>query len=102
MTIEPVLSDTLTAHAEHADATLAWPVASWHALAQAGGLRWCIPTAYGGDGLQGVELLLRYRDLAAACLTTCFILRQRDAGCRRTCPAWRSVRRSICYPCAAR
>jgi alkylation response protein AidB-like acyl-CoA dehydrogenase len=30
-----------------------------------------------------VELLTRYEQLAGACLTTCFILSQRDAACRR-------------------
>jgi alkylation response protein AidB-like acyl-CoA dehydrogenase len=83
MIIAPVLVDTLTAHAEQADADPVWPAASWQALRQAGGLRWCIPSAYGGDGLHGVELLARYRELAAVCLTTCFILSQRDAACRR-------------------
>jgi alkylation response protein AidB-like acyl-CoA dehydrogenase len=75
--------DTLAQHADGADTSPGWPAASWDALQQAGGLRWAIATQYGGDGLQGVELLRRYRDLAAACLTTCFILSQRDAACRR-------------------
>src|SRR5262249_15262407 len=34
-------------------------------------------------GLGGVDLLECYEELAAACLTTCFILSQRDAACRR-------------------
>lgn len=82
-TIPPTLVDELAKHADHADANLAWPGASWEALRQAGGLRWSIPVGFGGDGLQGLELLARYRDLAGACLTTCFILSQRDAACRR-------------------
>jgi butyryl-CoA dehydrogenase len=77
------LVDALAKHADHADADLSWPGASWEALRQAGGLRWSIPAAFGGDGLEGIDLLTRYRDLAGACLTTCFILSQRDAACRR-------------------
>jgi alkylation response protein AidB-like acyl-CoA dehydrogenase len=83
MALDPALCTTLMTHADRADADAAWPAASWQGMRQAGGLRWAIPTAHGGDGLQGVELLRFYRDLAAACLTTCFILSQRDAACRR-------------------
>jgi alkylation response protein AidB-like acyl-CoA dehydrogenase len=75
--------DALQAHAEAADTTPTWPADSWQVLRQTGVLRWAIPPSLGGDGLQGVELLARYRALAAACLTTCFILSQRDAACRR-------------------
>ena len=77
------LIDTLTAYADQADAETTWPAASLDALGQAGVWRWSIPTQYGGDGLGGVELLRRYRDLASACLTTAFILSQREAACRR-------------------
>src|SRR6516164_6601253 len=73
------LIDTLTAYADQADAETTWPAASLDALGQAGVWRWSIPTQYGGDGLGGVELLRRYRDLASACLTTAFILSQREA-----------------------
>jgi butyryl-CoA dehydrogenase len=83
MTIPQALIDALTARAEQADAELMWPTESWQVLGQAGGLRWCIPTSFGGDGLRGIELLSYYHDVAAACLTTCFILSQRDAACRR-------------------
>jgi alkylation response protein AidB-like acyl-CoA dehydrogenase len=48
-----------------------------------GALRWGVPAEYGGDGLAGAELLERYQQLASACLTTCFILSQRDATVRR-------------------
>jgi butyryl-CoA dehydrogenase len=77
------LAETLAAHADGADADTVWPADSWAALRQLGALRWAIPAAHGGDGLQGIKLLARYRNLAAVCLTTCFILSQRDAACRR-------------------
>ena len=46
-------------------------------------LGWSIPSAYGGTELQPAELLQRNEILAAACLTTAFILSQRDAAIRR-------------------
>src|SRR5205085_923544 len=74
---------TLAAHAAAADADPVWPAASWEAVRAGGALAWCIPTAYGGQGREGVALLDGYMALAGACLTTCFILSQRDAACRR-------------------
>src|SRR5207247_11171475 len=42
-----------------------------------------IPREYGGDGWTGSRLLEGYEQLAGACLTSCFILSQRDGACRR-------------------
>jgi alkylation response protein AidB-like acyl-CoA dehydrogenase len=50
---------------------------------QGGVLGWCIPRADGGAGWDAVQLLDGYEGLASACLTTCFILSQRDAAVRR-------------------
>ena len=83
LTVPQPLLDALKAEADHADADLRWPSAPLAALAPAGVWRWSIPSEYGGDELGGVELLRRYRDLASACLTTTFILSQREAACRR-------------------
>lgn len=69
--------------ANEADQLLDWPQASWKLLAETGALRWSIATEYGGVGLEGVELLEGYEAIAGACLTTCFILSQREAACRR-------------------
>jgi butyryl-CoA dehydrogenase len=80
----PLLA-ALAAFADEADAECAWPLSSWERLRQTGALRWCIPTRYGGDGLQGMELLERYQELGSVCLTSCFLLSQRDAACRRLC-----------------
>jgi butyryl-CoA dehydrogenase len=74
-----VLADRAT----QADGVPVWPEASWQALKDAGVLRWCIGPEYGGAGLTGRELLHGYEQVASACLTTCFILSQRDAACRR-------------------
>ena len=73
----------LASRANEADAAPVWPAQSWQTLQRCGALGWCIPVAQGGEGLAGVPLLDGYEQLAGACLTTCFILSQRDAACRR-------------------
>src|SRR5437660_7518773 len=73
----------LIAHANEADAAPVWPTESWHTLRRCGALGWCIPAAYEGQGWTGTTLLNGYEQLAGACLTTCFILSQREAACRR-------------------
>jgi alkylation response protein AidB-like acyl-CoA dehydrogenase len=75
--------ELLETHAAAADGNPVWPEASWSALRDAGGTRWCIPRSHGGDELAYPDLLDGYGHPAAACLTTCFILSQRDAACRR-------------------
>src|SRR5262249_54874213 len=73
--------DSLAARAAAADAERRGPESSWQTLRRAGVTRWCVPPRYGGDGLEGPDLLGGYVRLASACLTTCFLLSQRDAAC---------------------
>jgi alkylation response protein AidB-like acyl-CoA dehydrogenase len=83
---EVLPADLLAALAEHAgaaDANPVWPQASFDLLRELGALRWCIPEEYSGEGRTGMDLLQRYEELAGACLTSCFLLSQRDAACRR-------------------
>jgi alkylation response protein AidB-like acyl-CoA dehydrogenase len=82
MSLEDALK-VLSAHAAAADAESTWPMASLHALRSAGVLGWCIGDEFGGSGFDQLALLDGYSQLAANCLTTCFILSQRDAACRR-------------------
>jgi alkylation response protein AidB-like acyl-CoA dehydrogenase len=74
---------SLIERAAAVDEALAWPDQSWDLVCQLGALRWCLPPNFEGDGRSAVELLEGYEQIAAACLTTCFILSQRDAACRR-------------------
>ncbi|MCI0455524.1 MAG: acyl-CoA dehydrogenase family protein [Gemmataceae bacterium] len=83
MSVPPPLLDELAALAPQADSEAVWPESSWDVLSRTGALGWVIPSEYGGAGLAPVELLAGYEELASACLTTCFILSQRDAACRR-------------------
>jgi len=73
----------LAKHARQADEERAWPAASWKILQTIGACGWTIPKLYGGEQLGGVDLLERYESLAAACLTSAFLLSQRDAAVRR-------------------
>lgn len=60
-----------------------WPTAQMELLAEAGGYRWNIPAAFGGDGLEASEMLEIYRELSSGSLLTTFILTQRNAACQR-------------------
>ncbi len=79
---QPLL-DELAALAGPADADPVWPEASWQVLRRSGALGWVIPSAYDGTESTPPELLAGYEALAEACLTTAFILSQREAACRR-------------------
>jgi alkylation response protein AidB-like acyl-CoA dehydrogenase len=82
LTLEEALA-VLEKQAAEADAAPSWPAASWHVLRRCGALGWIIPREYGGSGLDPLELLEGYQRLAGACMTTCFLLSQRDSACRR-------------------
>jgi butyryl-CoA dehydrogenase len=75
--------DQLCAGAEAADRLPDWPRASWDALRSAGMTKWAVPLEYGGAGCTPVELLSAGESLASACLTTAFILSQREAAARQ-------------------
>ncbi len=101
MTIGEML-EILAKNAGSADAGPNWPDASWDALRVGGALSWAIPTAYGGQGRGGIDLLDAYQEIAAACLTTCFILSQRDAAVRRICDHGTEELRQALLPSLAR
>jgi alkylation response protein AidB-like acyl-CoA dehydrogenase len=82
-TVSGEVLQALKGRARAADDEAVWPEESWAVLRQAGVLGWCIPRALGGQERQGADLLTGYEQLAEACLTTCFILSQREGACRR-------------------
>ncbi|MFL5243023.1 MAG: acyl-CoA dehydrogenase family protein [Gemmataceae bacterium] len=75
--------EALAAHADAADADLVWPVNSWQVLRQSGVLKWSLPVSAGGQDLSSLDLLEGYGEVAGSCLTTAFLLSQREAACRR-------------------
>jgi alkylation response protein AidB-like acyl-CoA dehydrogenase len=60
-----------------------WPAHQFGLMAREGLLAWGLPPEYGGRDKTEREMLEAYQRLAAACLTTTFILTQRNAACQR-------------------
>lgn len=60
-----------------------WPGAQIRLLAEAGVLTWGLPAEFGGHPTSDVQSMATYEKLAAACLTTTFVLTQRNAACQR-------------------
>lgn len=80
--IGKIESEVLHSNAAVADAHFDWPQASWDAIVRSGVLKWLPPSRYGGDELAPVDLLAGYCEIARHCLTTAFILSQREAATR--------------------
>lgn len=76
------LRGLLLSGADEADRCAGWPARSWEALRASGLLAWGISRRFGGTEAGPVSLLDRSESLAAVCLTTAFILSQREAAVR--------------------
>jgi alkylation response protein AidB-like acyl-CoA dehydrogenase len=79
--IEP-LCERLEAVAASVDADL-WPGEPFRLLAEEGVLGWVIPAEYGGADASSLEIMSGYERLSSACLTTAFVLTQRNGACQR-------------------
>ena len=75
--------EALAALADRADAEPDFPTGTWGLLRAAGVLAWCVPKEFGGAGLDAAARRRGAEQLAGACLTTAFILSQREAAVRR-------------------
>src|SRR6266702_3096604 len=92
----------LEGYAEAADEKLDWPDQSWQVLRQAGVLKWTLPVSTGGLDRSVRDLLEGYGEIAGACLTTAFLLSQREAACRRLRDSENSDLRHELLPALAR
>jgi alkylation response protein AidB-like acyl-CoA dehydrogenase len=63
--------------------TDAWPVEAWGRMVDSGLLAWGIPAEHGGHACTTRELLEAYIDVGRSCLTTAFILTQRNSAVQR-------------------
>ena len=63
--------------------TTDWPTEQFEWLAEAGVLGWVIPREYGGAEWSQAEVIEGYLQLATSCLTTTFVLTQRNGACQR-------------------
>src|SRR5207244_7765419 len=68
--------------AERADSELTWPTDSLRLAGELGAFAWSIPAEFGGLGLDRAAQLEGSEQVASACLTTAFILSQREAAVR--------------------
>lgn len=69
--------------AVHTDRTGEWPVRQFEALNRAGILAWGIPENFQGESTPATEIARFYLDCSASCLTTAFVLSQRNAAVSR-------------------
>lgn len=83
LVLDPAISARLRELAAAADYDSVWPRENIQLLNGADVPRWSVRPDYGGVGLSGLELQEAYHELGRACLTTAFILSQREAAARR-------------------
>jgi len=84
------------------EAPQAWPGEQFTLLAEAGVLREVIPADFGGTDVSSPELLQTYLALSAACLTTAFVLTQRNGACQRIAASENDELRRALLPRLAR
>lgn len=78
------LLDTLAAEADALEGgDCPWPAGQLERLSSAGVLGWVIPPEYGGAGVSARFLNEGYVQLASSCLTTAFVLTQRNGATQR-------------------
>lgn len=77
------LRERLIQAAPELDGPDQWPGEQFRWLAEAGVLGWVIPREFGGSEVTSAELLEGYTWLAESCLTTTFVLTQRNGACQR-------------------
>src|SRR6478736_5789233 len=77
------VSDELASQSAGLDASGSWPAEQLKMLGEAGVYRWFQPREWAGVDWSEADLARGYVRLAAACLTTTFVLTQRSAAVRR-------------------
>ena len=81
--LEPLCDRLAELSRDLPDRSDAWPVKQFEELARAGVLGWVIPEEFGGQDVSPEALTRGYVRLTEACLTTTFILTQRNGACER-------------------
>ncbi|MGQ0633998.1 MAG: acyl-CoA dehydrogenase family protein [Planctomycetaceae bacterium] len=100
--LSPDLLDRLVGLSAALDSEGHWPAEQWSLLQQSGVLRWVVPREFGGTAVSQAELLAGYVRLASACLTTTFILTQRNGACQRIAGCDNEALRTKWLPVLAR
>ena len=92
------LCRTLANRAGELDASGQWPAGQLRLLGEAGVFGWFVPQHLGGQGWTEPELLSAYIALAKACLTTTFILTQRQGAMGRIAASENELVRQTLLP----
>jgi len=69
-------ASSLSLHKQWPDQQIGW-------LRDAGVFEWFVPSEFGGQELEGEDILQMYLSLSQACMTTTFVLTQWNAACKR-------------------
>jgi alkylation response protein AidB-like acyl-CoA dehydrogenase len=77
------LCGQLAERAAETDLTNAWPEEQLRLCGEFGVYRWFLPVEVGGFGWPDADIVRGYLRLAAACLSTTFIITQRTGACKR-------------------
>jgi butyryl-CoA dehydrogenase len=96
------LLDSLRESAQRKDVTSDWPSDDLDALANAGVMRWAVPSSLGGSGMNALALHEQYRAIAAHSLSTALILTQRDSAVGMLAAAENTALRDELLPALAR
>ena len=83
---DPALAELcreLSARSTALDLSCDWPAEQLRLCGEYGVYQWFAGEAWGGQAWPQVDVLRGYMALASACLTTTFILTQREGACRR-------------------
>jgi alkylation response protein AidB-like acyl-CoA dehydrogenase len=83
---DPALAELcreLAARAAALDDSGAWPAEQLRLCGEYGVFRWFAAEDFGGLGWSAADILRGYLALSSACLTTAFVITQREAACRR-------------------
>ncbi|HVW00546.1 MAG TPA: acyl-CoA dehydrogenase family protein [Planctomycetaceae bacterium] len=78
-----LLCQRLAGTAGDVESAGAWPAEQLGWMNSAGVMGWILPLEVGGAAISNVEMTERYIRLSQACLTTTFILTQRNGACQR-------------------
>ncbi|MDX1948038.1 MAG: acyl-CoA dehydrogenase family protein [Pirellulaceae bacterium] len=98
---DPALDDLCRQLAEFApalDLPNAWPAKQLALCGAAGVFAWFVPERLGGQGWPAVDLLRAYATLAAACLTTTFVITQRMGAVSRIVGGQSDAARALLLP----
>jgi alkylation response protein AidB-like acyl-CoA dehydrogenase len=96
------LCQELASRAEALDASGDWPAEQLRLCGEYGVYEWFIDPKWGGQAWTQESIVRGYLKLSAACLTTTFVLTQRDGACRRTQSADNEPLKELLLPPLAR